>query len=141
MNHNQTTANIFESSPRAADWEKIFHRLHDIPLRGPLPMPVHLPGIGVKQAYMLDLSAITLDERQRLVEHLAERFNLLPVQVEYDLDRVGVPILADEVLISVPPGLAFSMMPDFDDDDDGDDAELRFDEEDEMDDWEDEEDW
>jgi len=120
MNLNQTTATIVESSPRAADWQKIFGRLNDIPLQGPLPTFANLPGEPNMPIYLLDLSAITLDERSRMIDHIVTRFNLLRADVERDLDAQGMPILVDDIIVSIPHGLALSMMPDDDEDEDED---------------------
>jgi hypothetical protein len=121
MNHNQVTATIHETSPRAADWRGVFGRLDNIPLQGPLPQAMRVPEKGEVLAYLLDLASITLDERQRLVAYIAGRFNLSPVEVERDLDQTGCPILSDDLLVTVPASLALAMMDDFDTERDEDD--------------------
>jgi hypothetical protein len=110
MNPNQVTATIYETSERAADWRGIFHRLDNIPLWGPLPQLLHVPEKGEVLAYFLDLSAITNDERERLVAYIAGRFNLPHNEVARDLHQVGCPVLAEELLVTVPTGVALSMM-------------------------------
>lgn len=111
---HQTTATISESSERAADWQKVFGRLHDIPLKSPFPLAVNVPGkVGV-MAYFLDLVALTDDERTRLIDHIAERFKLPRDQVVIEIGAAGVPILANDVFVLIPQGLALSVTPDFD---------------------------
>jgi len=122
-----TTASIHETSTRAADWLHVFGRLNDIPLRSPFAITVDVPGRSNVSAYLLDVSLITAEERLRLVNHIANRFNLPHSEVERDLDAHGVPILAEDVLVSIPQGLAMSMMADVD----------PFDLEDEVVDWQD----
>lgn len=120
MNHDQTTATIIETSPRAADWQAIFGRTCDIPLKGSRPSVANRPGLGYAYVYKLDLLAITADERQCLIEHIVTRFSLLRDQVERDLDERGVPILAEDVLVSTPQDLAVSMLAGFEDEPDVD---------------------
>ena len=122
-----TTATIHETSPRASDWLRVFGRLTDIPLRGPFVIRVNVPGRSNVRAYLLDIAALDPEERLRLVNHIATRFNIPPAEVDRDLDAEGVPILAEDVLVSIPQGLALSMMG-------GDDP---FDLEDEEVDWDD----
>ena len=122
-----TTATLLETSPRAADWRHIFGRLTDIPLRGPFAIQMDLPGHPKASAYLLDVSLISSEERLRLVNHIAARFNLDRAEVERDLDAQGVPILAEDVAVYIPQGLALSMMPDWDDDLDDDEDEDSWD--------------
>lgn len=114
MNTNQVLATISKTSPRAADWRGVFGRLDNIPLQGPLPIVCKLPGKGESACYMLDLQAITPEERERLIDYIAIRFGSSRKVVEDSLDDVGMPIVADDVLVSIPQGLALSMMLDFD---------------------------
>ncbi len=107
-----TTATILESSPGADDWQHVFGRLHDIPLRSPFAIKVNVPGRDNARAYLLDVSLITNEERLRLVNHISIRFNLPHSEVERDIDSIGVPILADDVIVSIPQGLAMSMIDD-----------------------------
>ena len=106
------TITILESSPRAANWLHIFGRLTDIPIRSPFPIRVHVPDHQNALAYLLDVSLITNEERLRLVNHLAKYFSLTHAEVERDLDSDGVPILADDVIVSIPQGIALSMIND-----------------------------
>ena len=122
-----TTATILETSPRAANWQHIFGRLTDVPLCSPFPILVHVPDHQNALAYLLDVSLITPEERLRLVNHIAKYFSQTHAEVERDLDVHGVPILAEDVLVSIPQGLAMSMLG-------GDDP---FDLEDEVVDWQD----
>lgn len=117
---NQATATISENSPRALDWLGIFDRLHSILLQSPIPIRCDLPGKSGALCYMLDVKAITTDERQRLIDHIVRRFNLPGEKVEQDLDQMGMPILAEDVQVMIPAALAFSMMDDMADDDDWD---------------------
>jgi hypothetical protein len=114
-----TTATILETSPRAADWQKVFGRLRDIPLKSPFPLAINVPGKPGVMAYFLDLATLTDDERARLIDHIAERFAIQRDQVAIDIGAAGVPVLAEDVLISIPQDLALSMSEwDYEEDDD-----------------------
>ena len=115
---------------RAATFEAIFGTA-TIPIVSPLPQLGILPGIGKVAIYKLDVAALTSDQRAKLVAHLAQRFGLPAADVERDLDVDGMPILAQDCGVSIPPGLPLSMMDrpveddewedDYRDDDDPDD--------------------
>src|SRR3990167_7354324 len=111
---------------RAATFEAIFGTA-TIPIVSPLPQLGILPGIGKVAIYKLDVAALTSDQRAKLVAHLAQRFGLPETDVERDLDTEGMPILAQDCVVSIPQGLALSMMDgpgeddEYQDDDDPDD--------------------
>lgn len=101
MDPIKPTCSIRDDSPRAADWQKVFGRTTQIPITSWLPTHANLPvGRGV-EVYMLDLDRITPDERQRLIEHLAGRFDIPRTQIEEVLDQ-GCPLLADDVIVAIP---------------------------------------
>jgi hypothetical protein len=98
---------------RAKKWREIFGT-DKVPIISPIPTMATLPGFEEPQSvYLLDLSAITPEQREKLVQHTAERFGLDPIMVDVDLDKVGMPILADQVVMSSDDvGLLMSMMDD-----------------------------
>ena len=93
-------ARILESSPRYADWVKVFGD-NRAPITSPMPHQASLPGIPNALVYWLDLKAITSEQRARLVAHISERFGIPPDEVERDLDRDGVPLMAADVHVSI----------------------------------------
>ena len=108
---NGTTATISEKSPRAERWQRVFQRLTDIPLLSPLSIRVSVPEKGTTDAYLLDLDMLKPDERERLIQDIASRFDIPLEEVRRDIVR-GVPILAEDLIVSIPQGLALSMMAD-----------------------------
>ncbi len=94
------TATIREDSPRAADWRKVYGGTTVI-LKHPLPAIGEFPGVGAKEFYELDLDALTEEQRARLIAHLSERFQLSLEEVQSELDTVGVPILAEDVTLTI----------------------------------------
>ena len=97
----KTVAWIGKGDPeRAAFWRRVFDG-ERVPIVSFVPQVCSLPGHEEPQwVYMLDLKAITDEQRFRLMEALAERFGLLEEEVETSLEAHGVPILADGVSVS-----------------------------------------
>ena len=93
----KTTARIINPT-RATLWRQVFGG-EEVPIRSIIPTNVNLPGHPDTLAYFLDLSAITPEQRQRLITAIAEKFHLPPAEVAADIDA-GVPILASDVIVS-----------------------------------------
>ncbi len=87
-------------SQRAGDWIKTLGS-STVSVMSPIPQLVNLPGHPSALVYMLDLACLTPDQRARLVAHIAQHFNIPAAEVERDLDRQGVPILADDCIVSI----------------------------------------
>ena len=99
-----TTATVYDEE-RAALWARVFPQPNrdtpTVPIVSIIPIVVEVPEYDTpQQAYQLDLNAITTRQRMRLVEELADRFELEPADVDRDLDKMGVPILATDVTVS-----------------------------------------
>jgi len=94
-------------SPRAADWLAVFSRLDHIPITGYLPIVADLPDRPNSAIYLLDLPRVTPDERERLVQHIAARFNIPAHEVERYLDREGCPLLAAD---TIGPAIPFRLL-------------------------------
>jgi hypothetical protein len=85
---------------RAADWQAILGRT-TVAVMSPIATRANLPGHPDALIYMLDLDVLTAEEIDRLVEHLAKRFNIPVVDIGINLYKTGVPILADDCIIIV----------------------------------------
>ena len=96
MSIRPNTVRISESSPRHAEWVKVFGT-DKVEVQSPATQLVRVLG-QVKRAYMLSLEALTPDQRRRLVEHIAEKFSIPASEVERDIDRQGVPILEEDTV-------------------------------------------
>lgn len=94
----KTTAWVTDPE-RKLFWESVFDT-DRVPITSIIPTRVHLPGHPDARAYMLDLRVITPEQRGRLVQGLAERFELDPAWLDGQLDQQGVPILSDHVCIT-----------------------------------------
>lgn len=109
---------------RAAIFVEVFGT-NEVVIVSPLTELANLPGLGQQLVYKLDLAAITAGQRIHLVSYLAKQFGLDAAEVGRDLDATGMPILAEGCMVTIPQGIALSMMgdgpdfdlPDYDDDD------------------------
>lgn len=104
---------------RAKKWREVFGK-DEVQILSPVPFLANLPGFDEPQlVYLLDFRAMTPEARVRLVQQTAERFGEDTAVVDADLEREGMPILADEVTVtSTDMGLLMSMVGDDLEDDD-----------------------
>ncbi len=127
---------------RAAMFMEVFGS-HTIPLLSFVPSWQSLP-TGEQLCYLVNLRAITPDQRRRLVDYIARRFDYEPASVEAELDRIGMPVLAEHMTItSSDQGLLMSMMDDrqLNSDDPDDDLENHLYDQEDDDDWDNYDDW
>lgn len=130
---NDFEAIIRGDSERAATWRAVLGT-ETVKIKSPLPVAVSLPGDIKTTAYQVDICLLTAEQRQRLVAHLAARFGYTVHDVDRDLDDIGCPILADDVVVTVHnPQRWFDVAGDDYGDGTGD-GDLDYDEDD---DWED----
>ena len=103
--------------------------LGTVPVTSYLPTTVNVPEKGVSKAYKLDLKRVTPMQRQAIIDHITKRFKLDAKLVTEDLEKMGVPILADQCTVAIPANL---VMPDDlgDEDDDPDHDDWDEDEDD-----------
>lgn len=90
------TATIHDG-PRRALWEEIFPDA-TVPIKSFFTIKTDLPGHPQAEAYMLDLDAISPDQRKKMIDVLAKRFNIPEDQIADEVAR-GVPILAQGVSV------------------------------------------
>jgi len=110
----KTTATIYDKR-RAELWGFIFPGAV-VPIVSPVTQLVHVPQIGETQVYMLDLAAISDKQREDLITMLSTIFELSREEVAGDIDRAGVPIIAEGVCWSTSDqGLFLSIIEGLDD--------------------------
>jgi hypothetical protein len=85
---------------RAKFFEEVFGRT-TVNVKSPIPELAALPGHPRARVFKLDLDLITPEERERLILHLAGRFNVPVEEVRTDLDQEGVPILDKHCYVAV----------------------------------------
>ena len=89
-------ATISESDPRAELWLYVLGK-HSFPLRDSESKDMG-PVVGL--GYEGDASALTPDQRMRLIEKMMEKFNLPREEVTKVLDKGVLPIRAEGVTVS-----------------------------------------
>src|SRR4030042_306276 len=76
-----------------------------VPVTTYLPVTVKVPEKGITEAYTLDFKRVTPTQRQAIIAHIAQRLKLDPTSVAKDLEKMGVPILADQCPVAIPASL------------------------------------
>lgn len=76
---------------RAGEWIKVLGT-DEVPIQSMVLHRVETP-IGEKDAYMMDVEKLTKEQREALIKHLAEKFNLDKEEVRRDVFTKGVPVL------------------------------------------------
>lgn len=100
---NDFTATISNRSnpDRAIAWRTVFGS-ETIVLKSPIPSLAKLPGrLTTTLIYEVDIRALTVEQRKRMVAHLAEKFGYEAHVVENALDTEGCPILAEDVFVTI----------------------------------------
>jgi hypothetical protein len=86
---------------RVADFTAVFGSPR-VPIKSPVVSLAGLPGKNSPtRIYELALDQITPDQRRRLIEFIAAKFHLPGYSVEEDLDAIGMPILAENTVITI----------------------------------------
>ena len=91
---------ILDGSPRYKEWLEVFGA-NRVPVTTAVPRKTDLPGKPGAEFYLLDVAALTAEQRSRLVVHLSCKFNLPAEEVEASLDEHGLPILAEDVYVPI----------------------------------------
>ena len=100
---HQFWATIDDDDPRAADWQAVFGTL-TVPIESPEPHWGHLPGYDQpERVFMLAWWLLPADQIARLTRHISQKFSLSEPEVTAQLARHGVPILAHNVTVAIPP--------------------------------------
>jgi len=125
------------NGPRGEEWERVAGT-RTFPVLTPIPCMATLPGRpGLSRVFLVDLGELGPGVLERIVAHLAAKFQLSEQEAAAEIKTAGVPILDEECTVSISnpqKWLSSDGIPD-DEDDDWDDDD---------DDWDgldDEEDW
>lgn len=93
------TATLNPRGPNYDEWIKILGT-SNVPLVSPRWSLADLSEEKNVQVYLVNLRALTLTQRARLVGTLAQKFGSPIYDIEAEINRVGFPIRADDVLVS-----------------------------------------
>ena len=91
--------------PNYATWKYVLDS-ERVPLKSPHPVTAELGGNarvvaeGNVEVYLLDLHAMTLAQRARLVGFIANKFDAPIYEVEAEIAAKGFPIRAVDVIVS-----------------------------------------
>lgn len=88
------------SSPNYQSWHAIFGESL-VPLKSPTSVRAELGAEKDVEVYLLNLAAMTLRVRARLLHALAQKFGVPVYEVEADIAKNGMPIRAADVIVSV----------------------------------------
>lgn len=84
-------------------WVRVFRRNQNIPIRRWSPMTVRVKGQAVPTlAYEIDLRRMLPDEKFRLLKIIAHTMALAEDVVAENINRFGVVILAEAVIVTPP---------------------------------------
>jgi len=92
-------ATLSTASERYQDWFMILGT-NDVPITTPGSGKTDLGPEKDVDVYLLDLAKLTAEQRSRLIDFIVARFNEPREVVERDLDQVGFPIRASDVLVA-----------------------------------------
>ena len=104
---------------RADIWLKIFGKL-SFPLKHPIPFLN--PNFQGKTFYAGDASALTLEQRKCLIETMSKKFNVSEAEIEASMKDGVIPILSDNLILSICQTHMLGML-DFSDEDSDDEFE------------------
>ena len=90
---------------RAEEFRDVFGGA-TVPVKSPLPGLATVAG-EEKMVYMLDIERLGAEQYDRLVQHLARKFGEAEVAVAAELTQYGLPILADDVTVTVQQPMIF----------------------------------
>lgn len=95
----KNTAIISERSPRYQEWLDVFGG-NEVPIIN-IVIPNKANVLGeIRDVYMLDLAKLTPAQIWRLTRHISRKFEIPSDEVARDLPKIGVPILAEDVMIT-----------------------------------------
>lgn len=94
----KTTARV-TNPERLRFWREVFGG-DTIPILSFVSSAANVPGHPNARVYWLDLKVITVEQRDRLIAGLALKFHLPIAEVAAGIDKMGVPVLADDVAVS-----------------------------------------
>lgn len=83
-------------------WVRVFRRNLNIPLRRWTPSWSWQGEDDKKYFYDIDLKRMTPDEKQRLIQHMAELMKIPEHYVSENIDAWGARIPAEQVIVSPP---------------------------------------
>ena len=95
-------ARLSSTSPRYAAWKSILGT-DDVPLVSPGSGDTELIGEGRAEVYLLDLSQLSAEQMERLVDAVSREFSADKSLVREGILREGFPVRAADVYVAFSP--------------------------------------
>lgn len=93
--NNQPLAEVTIHEPTRKELFLEIFGTNKVPVTSMMPGYTNLPGFSEPQlAYLLDMNFVTEEQRSKIIDHIAKRFELPREFVRTHLQKDGVPILA-----------------------------------------------
>lgn len=107
MSDKHFSAILHPNSPRYDMWHRILGGCH-VPLKSPekTTVPAWKPEFDGQKidVYFLDVAAVPLWVRARMIDSAAKEFDLPISEVNAVFGRLGIPIMASDVMVSEEEG-------------------------------------
>jgi hypothetical protein len=87
------------SGPNYATWKEIFGA-NPVPLQSCHSVKANLGEENNVEVYLLNLQAMTLNQRAGLLAIIAQKFKVPVFEVEAEIEKTGFPIRAVDVVVS-----------------------------------------
>lgn len=100
MSNELWSAILNPRGPNYATWREVLGS-EQVPLQSAGSQMATLGEERDVEVYMLNLQAMTLGQRARLVGGLAQRFGTTVSEVEQEIAKCGFPIRAADVIVSI----------------------------------------
>lgn len=94
-----TIGHIDPNCERAEWWRHCYGSL-DVPLLSPIPEWRRGPDGTPQRFFKVDMRRLTDEQRERVAAFVADKFSVPIDDVRADMERDGIPILADDVIVS-----------------------------------------
>jgi hypothetical protein len=85
---------------RGREWKRVAGTDY-FPVLSPIPVMGDLPGIGLSRVYLLAIDQMEPNILSRIVAHLSGKFGMTAEETQAELDKGGIPILADDCMVTV----------------------------------------
>lgn len=108
LDHWQTTATILDPE-RSQFWLGAIGT-NTLPIKSIIPIICNLPGHPSAHAYLLDLRAIDDKMKRKIAEGIATKFRVDAGEVEADMERNGMPILAKNCNVQSSDPAVFALL-------------------------------
>jgi hypothetical protein len=93
------TSTLNPQGPNYEDWLKILGT-GAVPLISPRWRLAEVAGEKNVPIFLLNIRGLTLSQRARMVNSLAQRYNLSISEVETEIAKTGIPIRTADVIVS-----------------------------------------